>query len=54
MELNRGEAVIGDEVPVGTSTTTRENFGLKVEAEFTVRGSDILVDVDAGGGNDKA
>lgn len=46
-EERTGEAIIGDNVPFPTGTTTaRQNVGLHVNASFSAHGSEILLDID--------
>jgi hypothetical protein len=47
-EERHGEAMIGDNIALATgSATARQNVGLRVDADYSVRGADILLDVEA-------
>ena len=46
-EERTGEAIIGDNIAVATgSAAERRNVGLQVKSSFTLRGADLLLDVD--------
>ena len=46
-EERAGEAIIGDNIPLPTgATTARQNVGLHVNASFSVRGAELLLDVE--------